>query len=371
MPARKTTPPPASFPEDYDRHAIYDLDGPIDPGFVSEAVRSLLRTLPLETEEPQPWIDRRICAALDALAALHPRDEIEVMLAVQAIAANQAAMNAWYLAMNAQKPQGESTRHLAAAASAARTFDTMLKALERRQAKPLAVPVGRPPSRTWPESEAGALVESWARRVTGMAANDDDATETGDHPASAAGDRPAPNAGDRPAPSAGDRPAPSAGDDDAPGIDDGSTPSTGGNDAPSTGDNAAPRTGDEAAPAIGSQPAADCAGVPASASGEAVATTGGGDPRMPVWTATTIEMARKIRDETIFQEDYAGLDVASIPGVRDDGGIIVPEDPTPEQEAYMARRYALNIRKKYHENLQAGINELPKIIALRPGDLIP
>jgi hypothetical protein len=58
-----------------------------------------------------------------ALSALHPRDEIEVLLGVQAMSAHHAAMACWYLGMNIAKPNATSTRHITAACSAARAFD--------------------------------------------------------------------------------------------------------------------------------------------------------------------------------------------------------------------------------------------------------
>lgn len=260
--------PPAP-PPDYDRNALFALDGPIDPDFISEAVRTLLRALPLDTGEPESWITRRMRGALTALAALHPRDEIEVMLGVQTVAAYHAASAGWYLAMNRQQPRGDSTRHLNGAASAARTFDTLLKALERRQARPLTPPSGRPPGQPWPPSDPAAETAAWQHRVGGDAAQDDP---------------------------------------DNPG---------------------------------------------------------------PVWTPATEHRVAAMRTAEQAAEDYAGLDLANTPGIRPDGGIVVPEDPTEAQRAYMARRYGLNLREQHQANLAAGHDELPKIRPLRPGDLIP
>src|SRR5580704_15256378 len=120
-----------------DPAALYEPDGPINPTFMREAVRTLLRTLPLnDPDEPEFAATRRMFTALSALSTLRPRDEIEVMLGVQALAAYHAGATLWRLGMNIKRPQGDSTRHFTAAATAARTFDTMLKAMERRQARP-------------------------------------------------------------------------------------------------------------------------------------------------------------------------------------------------------------------------------------------
>ena len=139
---------PATTPQ-YDPGAIFQADGPINPSIVHEAVRTLMRALPLDDEdEPRAWGFRRMESALTALSALRPRDEIEIMLGVQALSAYHAAAACWRIGMNLRKPHGDSTRHFSAAASAARTFDTLLKALERRQAKALPV-AGRPAPRAW------------------------------------------------------------------------------------------------------------------------------------------------------------------------------------------------------------------------------
>lgn len=68
------------------------------------------------------------------------------------------------LATNPHGSHGDTNRHIAKAATAARTFDTMLRALERRQAKPLSVPVGRPAARVWPPVDLSANWQDLKRR---------------------------------------------------------------------------------------------------------------------------------------------------------------------------------------------------------------
>lgn len=156
--------PASPEPAFYDREAIFHENGPLHPAFMEEAIRALMRALPIDPEEPPRWAHRRMDGALRSLAALNPRDEMEVMLGVQAISAYHAASACWRIGMNQRRPNGDGTRHIAAAATAARTFDTMLRALERRQAKPLSVPVGRPPPRVWPEPDATTNVWHWEAR---------------------------------------------------------------------------------------------------------------------------------------------------------------------------------------------------------------
>ena len=97
-------------------------------------------------------------SALLGLSALHPRDEIEVMLGVQAMSAYHAAAACWRIGMNHHLPNGDSTRHITTAASAARVFDSLLRAIERRQAKPLGIPIGRPAAQTWAAPSATRII---------------------------------------------------------------------------------------------------------------------------------------------------------------------------------------------------------------------
>jgi hypothetical protein len=149
----------------YDPDAIFHDDGPLDPMFMADAIQALMRSLPLDTGEPEPARRRRANAALTALTATNPRDPIEVMLAVQAISAYYAACAAWRIGMNLRHPRGDSTRHISAAATAARTFDSMLRAIERRQAKPLSVPVGRPAPRVWAKETTATFLDVVAQRI--------------------------------------------------------------------------------------------------------------------------------------------------------------------------------------------------------------
>jgi hypothetical protein len=141
----------------YDPDAIYDPNGPLDPLVMEEAVGTIMRGIEPDLTEPPDAVSRRMHAALRALAGLHPRNEPELMLGVQALNAYHAANAAWRKgAQHATRP-GEQRRHAATAASATRTFDAMLRALERRQAKPLFVPIGRPPAQAWPAKDLKTL----------------------------------------------------------------------------------------------------------------------------------------------------------------------------------------------------------------------
>ncbi len=268
----KSTSPPAAAPAEpdpnYNPHDIFEDHGPLNPSFIREAVRTLMRTMPLDPAEPAAWGHRRMHSAMLALAALHPRDEIEVLLGVQALAACHAAAACWRIGMNHHRPNGDSTRHVTTAATAARTFDSLLRALERRQAKPLAVPIGRPPPRQWPEQDPTGFMLAWEDRCRG-----------------------------------------------------------------------------------------DAGAGPDSASG--------------MWTPAALAIAGERLEFERLEADNFGLDLANTPGILPGGGMIVPVNPTPEQEAYMARRLGLTYRQEREDNLRRGIQTLPKIRPIRPGDLIP
>ncbi len=276
-PADPSTASPASSSPDpdppYDRDALFAADGPINPDFVVECVRTLLRALPLETREPPAWANRRMASAMMALSALHPRDEIEVMLGVQALSAYHAAAACWRLGMNAQRPFGDSTRHMTAAANAARTFDSLLKALERRQAKPLSIPVGRPPPRTWDP-------RAFEPVMTGLE--------------------------------------------------------------------------------IRGRQGGDAADWPIASDAELAS----------LWTPHYRTIATQVREIARIEHENAGLDLENTEGILPGGGMIVPEDPTPQQDAYLARRYAISLRRQHDEDLRNGIKRLPVLRPVRPGDRI-
>jgi hypothetical protein len=232
-----------------------------------EAVRTLMRTLPLnDPNEPGHAATRRMFHALTALSHLRPRDEIELMLGVQALAAYHAAAALWRLGMNLKLPKGDSTRHVTTAATAARTFDTLLRAIERRQAKPLPPPDERPSPRRWAPVHPAEFIQLWQ---------------------------------------------------------------------------------------------ANCQSEDTTA-----------DPQV-AWTAEAIALANEIAKQDRIENENHGLDIANTQGILPGGGIIMPEFPTPQQEAYIARRLCLRIRREWAENQRNGIKEYPKIRPLRTGDFVP
>jgi hypothetical protein len=267
--------PANAIPTDDNPETLFHANGPINPLAVDEAVRTLMRAMPLcDRAEPTDWAYRRMFVAMRALAALHPRDEIELMLGVQALCAYQAAAALWRVGMNVRYPAGDSTRHLSAAGSAVRAFDALLKALERRQAKPLAVPPGRPAPREWPHQDPAAIITKFADRCRTGA----------DNPATAAANEPAP---------------------------------------------------------------------------------------VIAWQPETVALINATAERERIERENHGLDIANTDGIRPDGSIIMPEFPTPQQAAYVARRLFLRLKREWAENQRNGIAQRPKIRPLRFGDLVP
>jgi hypothetical protein len=90
-----------------------------------------------------------------------------------------------------------------------------------------------------------------------------------------------------------------------------------------------------------------------------------------VWTPEDPAIAGERSEAERIEIENVGLDIANTEGILPGGGMILPEDPTPQQAAYMGRRLALMYKREYEENLRKGIKKIPKIRPIRPGDLIP
>ena len=89
------------------------------------------------------------------------------------------------------------------------------------------------------------------------------------------------------------------------------------------------------------------------------------------WSADDLAIADEIREQDRIAAENEGLDIANTEGILPGGGMIIPEDPTPQQDAYLGRRMGLMYKREYQENLRQGRKVLPKIRPSRPGDLIP
>jgi hypothetical protein len=160
--ANQAAPADQAAPTDPD--SLFTPDGPIDPRSVQDAIHTIMGGVQIDPDEPHAHTSRRMYAAMRALATLHPRDEIELMVGVQALSAYHAAVAAW---LRATTTNDDKTRHVAKAATAARAFDIMLRSLERRQARPLPAPAPR----TWPEVDTEAHWQN-LQQTCGLAQTD-------------------------------------------------------------------------------------------------------------------------------------------------------------------------------------------------------
>jgi hypothetical protein len=286
MPDRTPNPTTDPTAPPYDRDAIFDQNGPIDPRCVEQAICTIIRNTPIDPGEPRAHAARRTYTTMRAFAALHPRDEIEIMLCVQALCAYHAATACWRLAANPsrpdprrpdpRRPDEDKSRHISKAATAVRTFDTVLRALERRQAKPLAVPAGRPASRDWPNPDLDAHIRDISRRC------DIGPDQPGDH-----------------------------------------------------------------------QPGRDITVADRESMND-----------------DELISALALSEPAFLHDENIGLDLANTEGILPGGGMIVPEQPTPQQGAYIERRLRLMYLREKQQIDRDGSDRKIVFRPLRTGDLV-
>ena len=112
-------------------------------------LRAMAFTLPRpgDDEPESAWHDE-VEVALDTLSALNPRNPIEVILAVQVVAATAAAQDACRLAFEPGAPETQAHRHRASATAMNRTVTTAMRLLNQQWKRPLG------PRRDWGDAAA-------------------------------------------------------------------------------------------------------------------------------------------------------------------------------------------------------------------------
>ncbi len=283
MPRTSITPPAPPEPP-YERDALFRPDGPLNPVFILDMLRSLMRALPHDPDEADMFRTNRMYGALCALSGMYPRDEIEMMYGAAALMSFYASAACYRLGMNGALPNGENSRHITTAGSAIRTFDNLIKGLERRQSRPMAIVPG---PIDWSHVTAGLDIRTLERQARGEPAG-------------------------------------------------------------------------ETAPPIRTAPRAAAAMVVT--------------PDRRTMTAQNRSIAEPVWTQAMVRTAKAGFDrepppPPAIDGVEPDGSIIVPENPTPEQEAYIGKRIIENGRDKWTDELLTG--RKPRLLPIRPGDRIP
>jgi hypothetical protein len=111
-----------------------DLGGSASPHFNSMVFRETLGTIFVPGNE-QDDTDQRIAAGAAALAAFKPADEIEGMLAAQAVAMHFGAMECFRRAIIGEQSSEVASKLRKDGANLARGMTDMLEALERKRGK--------------------------------------------------------------------------------------------------------------------------------------------------------------------------------------------------------------------------------------------
>ena len=105
---------------------------PLDPA----ALDLLLDAVPLPPGASAEDLAARRRLALDTIASLRPRDQLEAALASHVVAAHYAAMAAFRSAAQPDLPDHLQLRHQGKAIAMSRLMDATLRALQRRQQEP-------------------------------------------------------------------------------------------------------------------------------------------------------------------------------------------------------------------------------------------
>ena len=119
------------------------------------ALHNLVLTLsrPGEDEPESAW-QETVQVALDRLGELDPRDPLEAMLAIQVIAAEAGALDAYRLAFEPGTTAAQAQRQRASATALVRVATGLMRALTRQRLVPPA------PARDWGDA-AAALAGAW------------------------------------------------------------------------------------------------------------------------------------------------------------------------------------------------------------------
>jgi len=121
----------------------------------ARSLRAMAFTLPRPADdEPETAWHDEVEVALDTLAALDPHNPIELILALQVIAATAAAQDAQRLAFEPGAPETQAHRHRASAAAMHRTVTTALRLLKQQRTQPVG------PRRDWGDAAAD-LGDAW------------------------------------------------------------------------------------------------------------------------------------------------------------------------------------------------------------------
>jgi hypothetical protein len=114
---------------------LKSLGGSESDGFNTVTLNAVVSSLWAPANCSEEDRQRYLAAALTAMGAFKPADEIEGMLAAQAIAMHHASMECSRRAMHPDQPFEAAQGFRKAAANASRTFTELLSALDRKRGK--------------------------------------------------------------------------------------------------------------------------------------------------------------------------------------------------------------------------------------------
>ncbi len=125
--------PALQLPATSSRNVFKNIGGSNNHQFNTSILREVISCLPLHDGDGE--LDRSIAAASAAMRGFNPADEIEGMIAAQAVALHFSAMECQRRAMLANQPFEIASKLRKDAANMSRAMTDMLEALDRRRGK--------------------------------------------------------------------------------------------------------------------------------------------------------------------------------------------------------------------------------------------
>jgi hypothetical protein len=114
---------------------LKSLGGSESDGFNTALLNAVVSALWIPGNLSEEDRERHLAAALTAMGAFKPADEIEAMIAAQAISMYNASLECSRRAMHPDQPFEAQQGFRKAAANASRTFTELLSALDRKRGK--------------------------------------------------------------------------------------------------------------------------------------------------------------------------------------------------------------------------------------------
>src|SRR3954469_1519989 len=114
---------------------LSDYSGSKSPAFTNHLLNAVINTAWLPNGAGQEAKSRQAHITLEVLRGFKPADEIEGMIAAQAVAMHQGAMECFRRAMIPDQPSDTATRMRKDGANLARGMTDMLAALDRKRGK--------------------------------------------------------------------------------------------------------------------------------------------------------------------------------------------------------------------------------------------